>query len=113
MRKILSASPLAVCALGVLGLFGCSSGLVQSGMQPVGQPAGPAQPPAVSTNGAVQDWSTHQVVYPQVGPVNTLMALQHDPRALLAWQAAQRQEFARARNPVRYLDIASAWGPGE
>jgi hypothetical protein len=82
-------------------------------MQPVGQPAGPAQPPAVSTNGAVQDWSTHQVVYPQVGPVNTLMALQHDPRALLAWQAAQRQEFARARNPVRYLDIASAWGPGE
>lgn len=105
MRKSLSASPLAVCALVALGLFGCSSGLVQSGLQPVDQPAAPTQSPAVSTNGAVQDWSTHQVVYPQVGPVQTLIALQKDPRAVLSWQAAQRQEFAQARTPVRYTDI--------
>ena len=99
MRKILSASTMAVCALGVLGLFGCSSGLVQNGIQPTNQPA-PTQPAAEHQNGIVQDWSMHQTVYPLVGPIDSLIALQHDPRAQLSWA-----EEARARLPVRYPNI--------
>lgn len=105
MRKSLSASPLAVCALGALGLFGCSSGLVQSGLQPVDQPPAPTQGPTEHANGIVQDWSTQHAVFPSVGPINSLIALQQDPRALLAWQEAQRENALRARNPVRFPDI--------
>jgi hypothetical protein len=99
VRKILSASIMAVCALGVLGLFGCSNGLVQSGIQPTNQPA-PTQPAAEHQNGIMQDWSMHQTVYPLVGPIDRLTALQHDPRAQLSWA-----EAARARQPVRYPNV--------
>jgi hypothetical protein len=71
----------------------------------VGQPAGQTLPPTAYQNSAVQDWSMHQVVYPRVGSVSALTALQHDPRALLSWRAAQEQDALRARTPVRYLDI--------
>lgn len=99
MRKILSASILGVCAIGALGLFGCSNGLVQSGIQPVNPP--PTQPAAEHQNGIVQDWSMHQVVYPLVGPIDSMTALQHDPRAILSWQAAERQH----RGPRHFFNI--------
>jgi hypothetical protein len=39
------------------------------------------------------------VVYPRIGEINSLIALQHDPRAILSWQAAGRQDSIRARGP--------------
>lgn len=97
MRKILSASPLAVCTLGALALFGCSSGLVQSGIQ---SPA-PTQP----QNGIVQDWSTQHTLYPSVGLTSSMVTQQNDPREMLAWANAQRQNALAARNPVRFPNV--------
>ena len=31
-------------------------------------------------NGIVQDWSNHHAVYPRVGPIHSLIAVQRDPR---------------------------------
>jgi hypothetical protein len=101
VRKILSASPLAVCALGALALFGCSSGLVQSA---VDQPTTPTQSATAYQNGLVQDWSTHSAVFPRVGPVSALTQVQNDPRAILAWQQ-QALQIQFARTPVRYLNV--------
>ena len=103
MRKFLSASHLAVCALGALSLFGCSSGLVQSGNQPVDQP--PSSGPTGHANGIVQDWSTAHTLYPTVGPIHSMMVLQSDFRAIQSWQETQRQDALRARNPVRFPNI--------
>jgi hypothetical protein len=46
-------------------------------------------------NGLVQDWTNHHVVYPRFGPAQTLIALQHDPRAVQSWQAAARADLRR------------------
>ena len=45
----------------------------------------------------------HHVVYPRIGEINSLIALQHDPRAILSWQAAERQDFIRVRGPRHFL----------
>ena len=106
MQKTFSASPLPVCLLCVLGLFGCTS----SGQSLItglpGEQAGaqPAAQPAEHANGIVQDWSTGHVVYPRIGGINALIALQHDARAILSWQAAERQDFIRIRRPQRFFD---------
>ena len=105
MRKTFSASPLPLCFLCVLGLFGCSSNgqsLIANlpGEQAAAQPA--AQP-TEHANGIVQDWSTSHLVYPRIGEINSLIALQHDPRAILSWQAAEREDFHRVRGPRHFL----------
>ncbi len=46
-------------------------------------------------NGLVQDWSWHHLVFPQIGPQRSLLALQHDSRAIANWQAAIRRELVR------------------
>jgi hypothetical protein len=48
-------------------------------------------------NGIVQDWSRHHVVYPRTGSLRSLIAVQNDPRALLSWQAATRDDWRRDR----------------
>jgi hypothetical protein len=58
----------------------------------LGQPQGQG---TVHPTGIAQDWSNQYVVYPRVGPMETLIALQHDPRAIQSWAAAAR---AVARN---------------
>ena len=105
MRKTFSASPLPLCFLCVLGLFGCSStgqSLIANlpGEQAAAQPAAM---PTEHANGIVQDWSMHHVVYPRIGEINSLIALQHDPRAILSWQAAEREDFHRVRGPRHFL----------
>jgi hypothetical protein len=105
VRKTFSASPLPLCFLCVLGLFGCSSNgqsLITDlpGEQAAAQPA---TQPTEHANGIVQDWSMSHVVYPRIGEIHSLIALQHDPRAILSWQAAERQDFIRARGPRRFL----------
>jgi hypothetical protein len=44
------------------------------------------------------------LAYPRFGEINTMIALQQDPRALLSWQAAEREDFHRARTPQRFVD---------
>src|SRR5579864_781175 len=102
VRKTFSASTLPLCVLCLLGLFGCgANGQYLTGDLPAGQPAGQ---PTVPSNGIVQDWSMSHVVYPRVGEINSLNAVQHDPRALLSWQAAEREDLRRARTPQRFVD---------
>lgn len=55
-------------------------------------------------NGIVQDWSRRHVVYPRFGPIQSLIDLQHDPRAILSWQAAEREDWHRAKDKDRGLD---------
>ena len=105
MRKTFSASPLPLCFLCVVGLFGCSSSgqsLITNlpGEQTAAQPA---TQPTEHANGIVQDWSMSHVVYPRIGEIHSLIALQQDPRAILSWQAAERQDFIRARGPRHFL----------
>ena len=102
MRKTFSASTLPLCVLCLLGLFGCgANGQYLTGDLPGGQPAGQ---PTVHSNGIVQDWSMSHAVYPRVGEINSLNAVQHDPRALLSWQAMEREDLRRARIPQRFVD---------
>ena len=63
--------------------------------------------PTEHANGIVQDWSTSHVVYPRIGEINSLIALQHDPRAILSWQAAEREDFHRVRGPRHFLPVPS------
>jgi hypothetical protein len=55
-------------------------------------------------NGIVQDWSRRHVAYPRVGSTQSLIAVQHDPRALLSWQAAERDDWRRERNARHFRD---------
>ncbi|MBZ5503547.1 MAG: hypothetical protein LAN59_15155, partial [Acidobacteriia bacterium] len=84
MRKIVSASRLAVFALCALSLAGWPAH---------GQ--GKIKKPALVRQGMVQDWSHRHVVYPRGGSLRTLMILQHDPRAMQSWQAASRANWHR------------------
>ncbi len=109
MRKTFSASLLPLCFLCVVGLFGCSSNgqsLITNlpGEQAAAQPA---TQPTEHANGIVQDWSTSHLVYPRIGEINSLIALQHDSRAILSWQEAERQDFHRVRGPRHFLPVQS------
>jgi len=105
VRKTFSASPLPLCFLCVLGPFGCSSnGQSLITNLPVEQAAAQTvATPTVHSNGIVMDWSTSHLAYPRIGEINSLIALQHDPRAILSWQAAERQDFIRVRGPRHFL----------
>lgn len=105
MRKILSASPLALCVLGALVLYGCSAngaaGL--TGDLPIDQAPTPPAAETQHLNGVVLDWSTSHVVYPRIGTINSLMALQHDVRALQSWKLAAQNDVQRSSVPRRFL----------
>ncbi len=49
-------------------------------------------------NGIVQDWSRRHVVYPRFGPIQSMIALQNDPRAIRSWQEAARRDWHRERD---------------
>jgi hypothetical protein len=46
-------------------------------------------------NGIVQDWSRRHVIYPRFGPLQSLIAVQNDPRAILSWQEQSRKDWRR------------------
>jgi hypothetical protein len=50
-------------------------------------------------NGVVQDWSRRHLLYPRVGPLRSLISLQSDPRAVMAWQESARKDWGRWRTP--------------
>jgi hypothetical protein len=87
VKKIFFALRFAVCALCALSLFG---------LQANGQERGRGfEREQVHPNGIVQDWSNHHSLYPRVGSLKALIAVQHDPRAIQSWQAASREEWRR------------------
>ena len=47
-------------------------------------------------NGIVQDWSRRHVVYPRFGPLQSLIAVQNDPRAILGWQELDHARIGAA-----------------
>ena len=53
------------------------------------------------------DWSTSHTLFPRVGEIHSLVAVQHDPRAILSWQAAEREDWHRVRGPRHFLPAQS------
>jgi hypothetical protein len=105
VRKPLSASRVALLAFGVLSLFGSAAygqdrdrrddGRRDDGRHD--EVRGDEHP-----DGIVQDWSHRHLVFPRVGPIHNLIAIQHDQRALLSWQDSWRREWRRGRNPWHF-----------
>jgi hypothetical protein len=95
VRKPLSASRVALLALGVLSLFGSAAYGQDRDRRDEGRRD-------EHPNGIVQDWSHRHVLYPRVGPIRNLIAIQHDQRALLSWQDSWRREWRRGRNPWHF-----------
>jgi hypothetical protein len=80
----------------------------QAAAQPVGQPM-------EHSNGIVQDWSMSHLLYPRIGEIHSLIAVQHDPRAILSWQAAEREDWHRVRGPRHFLvqqELHTDWSIG-
>ena len=88
-RKTISALHLALSALCVLSLLGLPAyGQRKNNGETTKHP-----------NGLVQDWSHRHAVYPRVGPVQSLIKVQNNPRAIQSWQAAARANWHRTNNP--------------
>jgi hypothetical protein len=92
VRKEFSPFRFAACALCLFSLLG-----VQAYAQDRDRDQGKDQK-TDHPNGIVQDWSRHHLAYPRVGPIQSLIAVQHDPRAILSWQEAEREDWHRARD---------------
>ena len=116
MRKISSAFRLAFYITCIFSLFGLRAygqerergreqvrdqDQVQDQVQERGLEHVNGQPQA-RPNGVVHDWSRRYAVYPRVGPMNSLIALQHDPRALLSWQESARKDWRSWRYPRHF-----------
>ncbi len=109
MQKEFSPFRLAVCALCLFSLFGLRAYAQDRDRdqdQGQGQDQGQDRDQDRDRrndhpNGIVQDWSRRHVVYPRVGPIESLIQVQHDPRAILSWQAAEREDWHRERNRWR------------
>jgi hypothetical protein len=86
VRKEFSPFRFAACALCLLSLF-ASRANAQDKDQKQDHP-----------NGIVQDWSRHHLAYPRFGPIQSIIAVQHDPRAILSWQEAEREDWHRAKD---------------
>jgi len=79
-RKTFSAFHLALSAFFVLSLFGSPAyGQRKDKNETIQHP-----------DGLIQDWSHRHAVYPRVGPLQNLLAVQNNPRAIHSWQAAAR-----------------------
>jgi hypothetical protein len=88
-RKTFSVLNLALSAFCVLSLFGLPAfGQRKDTSETIEHP-----------NGLVQDWSHRHAVYPRVGPLQNLLAVQNNPRAIHSWQAAARANWHRTNNP--------------
>ena len=85
-----------MCALCVLTLSGLSA-WGQNGDR--GKEQSKEHP-----DGIVQDWSRRHVAYPRIGSIESLIAVQHDPRAILSWQAAEREDWHRERSRRHFRD---------
>jgi hypothetical protein len=46
---------------------------------------------------SVTDWTHDHMLYPRIGPMDRLIALQKDPRAIQHWQESYRKDYVRWR----------------
>lgn len=53
--------------------------------------------PNVPVEHAMHDWTHEHMLYPRIGPMNRLIALQKDPRAIQHWQESYRKDYERWR----------------
>lgn len=53
--------------------------------------------PNVPVEHAMHDWTHDHMLYPRFGPMNRLIALQKDPRAIQHWQEGFRKDYVRWR----------------
>jgi len=105
VRKPLSASRVALLAIGVLCLFGSAAYGQDRDRRDDGRRDEDRRDDVRKDehpNGIVQDWSHRHVVYPRFGPVHNLIAIQHDERALSSWQDSWRREWRHGRNPWHF-----------
>jgi hypothetical protein len=86
VRKEFSPFRFAACALCLLSLFALRA-YAQDKDQKKDHP-----------NGIVQDWSRRHLAYPRFGSIQSLIALEKDPRAILSWQEAEREDWHRAKD---------------
>lgn len=92
VRKTFSTFHLALSVFCVLSLFGLPAhGQDRDRDRDKGETV-------EHPNGLVQDWSHRHAVYPRVGPIQSLIAIQNDPRAIHSWQAAARSDWRRWNN---------------
>ena len=92
MRKEFPPFRFAVCALCLLSLFALRAS-AQDGDHEQDKDHQQAHP-----NGIVQDWSRRHLAYSRFGPIQSMIAVQHDPRAILSWQEAEREDWHRAKD---------------
>ena len=53
--------------------------------------------PNVPVEHTMSDWTHDHMLYPRFGPMNRLIALQKDPRAIQHWQESYRKDYVRWR----------------
>jgi hypothetical protein len=94
VRKIFTPFRFALCAFCLLSLIG---------LRAYGQAPDKKQTNE-HPNGIVQDWSRRHAVYPRIGPIQSLIAVEHDPRAILSWQEAEREDWHRDRDRHHHHD---------
>jgi hypothetical protein len=107
----------AVCALGALCLFGApifSQQRLEQGVEREtfrskdttesnGAPNAAANGNAPAHHvGAVNDWTHNHMLYPRVGPMQRLIGVQKDPRAIQHWQEGFRKEYRGWRGGERF-----------
>jgi len=86
VRKKFCACRLALSAICLLGLVGPAAH---------GQDKDKDDDAHETHRGLVQDWTGRHIVFSRFGPLESLLAAQHDPRAIDAWEDAYRKDWRR------------------
>lgn len=64
--------------------------------------------PSASRVSVISDWTTHHVIYPRFGPMERMLAVRHDPRAMFSWwrQGGNGTSGRFGRIPPRHRERA-------
>lgn len=66
--------------------------------------AGPRAAQPVQPQSRFHDWTTHHVVYPHMGTLGALRAVESDPRARFRWREVEQRELAQSQQR-RFADF--------
>jgi hypothetical protein len=86
-----------LCALCALSLWSAPASSQHSGSTTDEHAKATEHP-----NGVIHDWTDSHVLYPRFGPVDRLIKLQKDPRAIQHWQESYRKDYERWRGRNRH-----------
>jgi hypothetical protein len=89
-----------LCALVALCLWGAPafSQRLDRGLEVDTVHSNAKERPNVPVEHAMHDWTHDHMLYPRFGPMNRLIALQKDPRAIQHWQESYRKDYMRWRH---------------